>query len=287
MHESVLTHINRYQIKSELGRGGMATVYRAWDPRFDRDVAVKVLPKAFTHDPLFRGRFEQEAKVIASLEHAAIVPVYDVGEEADQPYLVMRYMTGGSLSARLKEAPLSLGEAAHLLTRLAPALDHAHEKGIIHRDLKPATILFYRHGDPYIADFGIAKISEASLAFTGSGIIGTPMYMSPEQARGEKNLDGRSDIYALGAILFEMLTGKLPYEAETPMGIAMRHITDPVPRILDVNPDLPDRKSTRLNSSHQLISYAVFCLKKKNTTNHDKPPPKRNQPVYQQTTYTQ
>src|SRR5574341_190334 len=239
MPESVLTHIDRYQIKSELGRGGMATVYRAWDPRFDRDVAVKVLPKAFTHDPLFRGRFEQEAKVIASLEHAAIVPVYDVGEEADQPYLVMRYMTGGSLSARLKEAPLSLGEAAHLLTRLAPALDHAHEKGIIHRDLKPANILFDRHGDPYIADFGIAKISEASLAFTGSGIIGTPMYMSPEQARGEKNLDGRSDIYALGAILFEILTGKLPYEAETPMGIAMRHITDPVPRILDVNPDLP------------------------------------------------
>lgn len=239
MSDSVLTHIDRYQIRSELGRGGMASVYLAWDPRFDRNVAIKVLPKALMHDPQFRGRFQQEARVIASLEHAAIVPVYDVGEEHEQPYLVMRYMTGGSLAARLKESPLSLLEAARLIVRLAPALDHAHERGIIHRDLKPANILFDRHGDPYIADFGIAKISESSLALTGSGIVGTPLYMSPEQARGEKNLDGRSDIYALGTILFHMLTGQLPYDAETPMGIAMRHITDPVPRILEVKPDLP------------------------------------------------
>jgi serine/threonine protein kinase len=231
--------IGRYEIKAELGRGGMATGYRAYDPRFKREVALKILPREFLHDPQFRARFEREAETIAALEHPAIVPVHDFGEEDGQPYFVMRLMPGGSLADRLEKGPLPLTEAARIFSRLAPALDWAHAHGIIHRDLKPGNILFDDNDNPYISDFGIAKLTQASVTFTGSAIVGTPAYMSPEQARGEKDIDGRSDIYALGAIVFQMLTGRFPYETDTPMGMVVKHITEPVPRILDVKPDLP------------------------------------------------
>lgn len=231
--------IGRYEIKAEQGRGGMATVYLAYDPRFGREVAIKVLPQQFLHDPLFRERFDREAHTIAALEHAAIVPVYDFGEDASQPYLVMRYMTGGSLAGKLNNGPMSIAESAAIMTRVSAALDEAHKRGIIHRDLKPGNILFDQYGDAFLSDFGIAKLTEATAALTGSTVIGTPAYMSPEQARGESGVDGRSDIYSLGVILFEMLTGQAPYEADTPMGVAIKHILDPVPRILSVNPELP------------------------------------------------
>ncbi len=229
----------RYEIKAEIGRGGMATVYHAYDPRFEREVALKVLPREMLHDPQFRTRFEREAKTIAMLEHPAIVPVYDFGEEDGQPYFVMRYMTGGSLTDRMKHGPMTIHEVAHLFGRLAPALDEAHAKGIIHRDLKPGNILFDQYGEPYISDFGIAKIAAGSQTnVTGSAIVGTPAYMSPEQAQGE-GIDGRSDIYGLGVILFELLTGQQPYHGDTPMSVVVKHITEPVPHILDVKPDLP------------------------------------------------
>ncbi len=231
--------IGRYEIKEELGRGGMATVYRALDPRFKRDVAVKVLPTQFTDEPVFRARFEREAQTIAALEHPGIVPVYDFGEEERQPYLVMRYMPGGSLADRLKQGPMPIHDITHIITRLASALDAVHSKGIIHRDLKPANVLFDQYGEAYLSDFGIARLQEGAATLTGDSIIGTPAYMSPEQARGDPDIDGRSDIYALGAILFQMLTGKLPYEATTPMAVAMKHITDPVPRLSQARPDLP------------------------------------------------
>ncbi len=230
--------IGRYEIKAELGRGGMATVYQAYDPRFEREVAIKVLPREMLHDPQFRTRFEREAKTIAMLEHPVIVPVYDFGEEDGQPYFVMRYMNGGSLSDRLKKGPMPVPESAALLERLAPALDEAHAKGIIHRDLKPGNILFDQYRDPYISDFGIAKLSQSQTNVTGSAIVGTPAYMSPEQAQGDA-IDGRSDIYGMGVILFEMLTGRQPYQGDTPMSVVVKHITDPVPHILDVKPDLP------------------------------------------------
>jgi serine/threonine-protein kinase len=233
--------IGIYEVKSELGRGGMATVYRAYDPRFEREVAVKVLPRELLHaDPQFRLRFEREAKIIAQLEHSAIVPVYDVGEAEGQPYFVMRYMNGGSLSERIKANMFSIDEAAKILEVIAPGLDEAHSKGIVHRDIKPSNILFDKRGNPYISDFGIAKLTQAqSGSVTGSAIIGTPAYMAPEQAQGEE-VDGRADIYALGIILFEMLTGKQPYEADTPMAVAIKHITDPVPHIRQSNPKLPE-----------------------------------------------
>ncbi|HEY5730731.1 MAG TPA: protein kinase [Anaerolineales bacterium] len=232
--------IGRYEIKAELGRGGMATVYHGYDPRFEREVAVKVLPSELLHsDPQFKLRFEREAKIIAQLEHPSIVPVYDVGDEDGQPYFVMRYMNGGSLSERIKAKVMSIAEAVKILGQIAPGLDEAHSKGIVHRDLKPSNILFDAKDTPYISDFGIAKLSRAQVSnVTGSGIIGTPAYMAPEQASGE-TVDGRSDIYAIGIILFEMLTGRQPYEADTPMAIAIKHITDPVPHILEANPNLP------------------------------------------------
>ena len=222
----------------------MATVYLAHDPRFRRDVALKVLPREFLHDPTFHARFEREAQTIATLEHPAIVPVYDFGEEDGQPYLVMRYMPGGSLADRLRDGPLSIPASAIILERVGEALDEAHAAGVIHRDLKPDNILFDKRDNAYLADFGIVKLASATASFTGAAIIGTPAYMSPEQARGDMELDGRSDIYALGAILFEMLSGSMPYEADTPMQLAIKHIIEPVPRILERMPALPPECDT-------------------------------------------
>jgi serine/threonine-protein kinase len=234
-----LSRIGRYEIKKELGRGGMATVYLGHDPRFERDVAIKLLPSQFMHDPKFLERFTREAKTIATLEHPSIVPVYDFGEEDEQPYLVMRFMPGGTLSQRLREKSLSFQEIIKIFTRLADGLDDAHAHGIVHRDLKPGNILFDQYDNAYLGDFGIAKLSEATASLTGSAVIGTPAYLSPEQAKGEGDIDGRSDVYSLGVILFQMLSGEQPYTADTPMRVVMKHILDPVPDILKVNPDLP------------------------------------------------
>ena len=230
--------IGRYQIKDELGRGGMATVYHAYDPSFGREVAIKVLPRKMLHDPHFRSRFEREFKIVAGLEHPAIVPVYDVGEEDGQPYYVMRYMTGGSLSSWVNKGKFSLQDTAHIIEKVAQGLAYAHKKGVIHCDLKPDNILFDENGDPFISDFGVAQLTKTVVGLTESGITGTPAYMSPEQAKGSE-VDSRSDIYSLGVIAYQMLSGKQPYNSDTPMGVVIKHITDPVPEIFKSNPDLP------------------------------------------------
>ena len=232
--------IGRYRIKAELGRGGMSTVYLAHDPHFERDVAIKLLPLQLLHQSTFRRRFEREAKVVAALDHSAIVPVYDFGEENGQPFLVMRFMTGGTLADRLNQGALSIREAVYIISRLAPALDEVHSHGVIHRDLKPSNILFDQRNEPYLSDFGTAKITNAHTKLTDTGgAVGTPAYMSPEQIQGEAQLDSRSDIYTLGILLFEMLTGMHPYQTNTPIAVAVKHIFEPVPLILDMQPDLP------------------------------------------------
>jgi hypothetical protein len=248
---STLKIIGRYIVKLEIARGGMATVYHAYDPRFERDVAVKVLPQAFLHDPQFRLRFDREAKMIALLEHPAIVPVYDFGEEAGQPYIVMRYMSGGSLNERIRQGAFSLAETSQLVSRISSALDAAHSRNIIHRDLKPGNILFDQYGNAYLSDFGIARISEERGAtLTGTAILGTPTYMSPEQIQGDKEIDGRSDIYALGVLVYQMLSGQAPYQADTPAKVMMMHVLQPVPNIRDSRVDLP-------SGSEALIARAM------------------------------
>ncbi len=233
---SIPETIGRYEIIEELGRGGMAVVFLARDPLMARRVAVKLLPGQFTFNESLRARFQREARIVASLEHPAIVPVHDFGEFNEQPYLVMRYMVGGSLSQYNHGNPLTLPEVVRVLTPLAGALDKAHTQHIIHRDLKPDNILFDGDKNPYLSDFGIARLAEGTQT---QSIMGTPAYMSPEQIKGDVQLDGRSDIYALGVILFEMLSGQQPFTGETPTSIMMKHVMEPVPRILDVAADLP------------------------------------------------
>ncbi len=238
--------IGRYQIIHELGRGGMATVYLARDPSFEREVAIKVLPIEFTHDPQFLARFRREAKVIAALEHPYIVPVYDYGEEGEQPFIVMRYMTGGTLANRIAGRPMPLAEIIAIVQRLAEALDEAHSRNIIHRDLKPANVMFDARGNAFLSDFGIAKLMEGAATLTGSAVIGTPAYMSPELAVGDKAVDGRSDVYALGIMVYEMLTGRHPYKADTPMRVMLMHIREPVPRLETAPLGLPARSNAIL-----------------------------------------
>ena len=240
--------IARYEIQSEIGRGGMATVYVAHDPNFRRKVAIKLVATNLQSDHMYRERFEREAHLIARIEHPAIVPVYDYGDYEKDLYLVMRYMSGGSLADKIKEGVLTLREAAQVVSQIAPALDAVHAQGIVHRDLKPGNILFDSFGNPAISDFGIAHFTAATSDLTGSAIIGTPSYMSPEQVRGE-NLDGRSDLYALGVILFEMLAGHGPFQSTTPLSVAFKHLTDPVPSIRIFRPDLPVAVEDVLNKA--------------------------------------
>jgi tRNA A-37 threonylcarbamoyl transferase component Bud32 len=231
--------IGRYEVKKVIGRGGMASVYLAYDPRFERQVAIKVLPSQYLDDPVFRARFQREARTIAALDHPAIVSVYDFGEEGGQPYLVMRLMSGASLADHIAKGALSLEEVLRIVKRLAPALDEVHTKGIIHRDLKPGNILIDQRNEPCLADFGIVKVNEGSSHVSTAGsIVGTPAYMSPEQIQGFP-LDGRSDLYSMGAIIFQALSGRLPFEADTAVGLAMKHLTEPVPNILELRPELP------------------------------------------------
>jgi serine/threonine-protein kinase len=236
-----LKKIGRYEIKGEIGTGGMSTVYQAYDPRFDREIAIKVLPSEFMHTSQFRERFEREARFIASLEHPAIVPVYDFGEESGMPYIIMRYMSGGSLADKLEKGPLPLSKVIQIFTRLAPALDAAHAKGIIHRDLKPGNILFDHYDNAFLSDFGIARLTHPKgPTLTGGVIIGTPAYMSPERIQGDrKEIGSSSDLYSMGVILYHMLTGDVPYQSDNPAKIMIMHIMEPVPNVLDKNPYLP------------------------------------------------
>ncbi len=231
--------LGQYQLVEQIGKGGMATVYKAYQPSLERYVAVKILPAYFAHEPGFAERFTREAKAIAQLDHPNILPVYDFGKQGDTSYIVMKYVPAGTLHDKLG-TPMSPAQALSIIEQVAGALDHAHEKGILHRDIKPSNILIDDREWVYLSDFGLAKMVEGSVQLTGSGVgVGTPSYMSPEQGKGLP-VDGRTDVYALGVVLFEMLTGRVPYEAETPMAVVIKHITDPVPLPRQVNPNIPD-----------------------------------------------
>ena len=230
-----------YRIINQIGRGGMATVYKAYQPSVDRYVAVKVLPSQLAESREFAARFQQEARIIARLEHPHILPVFDYGESDGVAYFVMRYMDAGTLKEKMIEGrPLPLNDIDRLFTQLAEALSYAHSRGIVHRDLKPANVLIDAQGNVFLTDFGIAKLLEsASPRLTQTdAIMGTPAYISPEQAQGNP-VDQRSDIYSLGIILYEMVTGSVPFTAETPLAVLFKHISDPLPPPSLVRPDIP------------------------------------------------
>jgi branched-chain amino acid transport system substrate-binding protein len=231
--------LGSYRIVEQIGLGGMATVYKAYQPSMDRYVALKILSTHLTQDPAFVKRFQQEARVIAKLEHPYILPVYDHGEEDGYLYLVMRFIEAGTLKDRLTKGPLSLDEVRRIVTQVGSALEYAHQRGVVHRDFKPSNVLVTPQDDCYLTDFGIAKMMEGTLGLTGSGVIGTPHYMAPEQGQSLK-VDHRADIYAMGVVVYEMVTGRVPFDAETPFAVVIKHITEPLPLPRRINPNLPE-----------------------------------------------
>jgi serine/threonine-protein kinase len=234
--ELIGKRLGTFEILEEIGRGGMATVYKARQTTINRTVAVKVLPRRLLHDPGFYERFEREVEVVSHLEHPHIVPIYEYGQSDGMPYIAMRFLGGGSLETLIRRGIPDLKTLERPLQQISRALDHAHRQGIIHRDLKPGNIMLDESGNAYLSDFGIARVLGSNM--TGSMIVGTPAYMSPEQANGI-SLDGRSDIYALGVVLFELLTGREPYQAETPVAILLKHINEPIPSVRDFRPEIP------------------------------------------------
>jgi serine/threonine protein kinase len=241
MEDLIGKQLGSYQIVARLGVGGMATVFKAYQPKMDRYVALKVLQRHFSNNPQFVSRFSQEARLIAKLEHPHILPVHDFGESDGYTYLAMRLVEGGSLSDLLKkQGKLELTKINCIVTQVGGALDYAHEKGVIHRDCKPGNVLIDEFESCLLTDFGIAKLVEASsyLTHTG-GILGTPFYISPEQGSG-KPIDNRSDIYSLGVMLYQMVIGNVPYKADTPMAVIFKHIHDPLPLPRQQVPDLPE-----------------------------------------------
>ena len=223
--------LGHYRILGLLGRGGMADVYRAEDERLGREVALKLMPPEFARDPDRVERFEREVRAAAKLTHSNIVTVHEFGREGEQPFYTMALMRGGDLKARIRSHPEGMPpeEAREIALAVVRALAYAHEEGFVHRDVKPENILFGQDGIPQLADFGIARAMSSGTRMTATGMsIGSPHYMSPEQARGQA-VDGRSDLYSLGVVLYEMLTGKVPFDAADTLAVALRHLNDPVP----------------------------------------------------------
>jgi len=232
--------LGRYHVVEQLGEGGMAAVFKAYDSSLERNVAIKVIRTEMVMDQEFLTRFQREARALAQLDHPYILKVLDYGEQDGMPYLVMPYEPGGTLKDRMG-SPWPYQEAVRLLAPIARALECAHQQSIIHRDVKPANILFTSSGSPILSDFGIAKMLDSgdSMQLTATGLgIGTPEYMAPELWLGK--VDARTDIYALGVVFYAMVTGRRPYTADTPAAVMLKHMQDPLPRPRSIIPSLPE-----------------------------------------------
>jgi serine/threonine protein kinase len=228
MNALVGRSLGQFRIVERIGAGGMATVFKAYQPNLDRYVAIKVLPAYHARDPVFVKRFVQEARAVAKLVHPNILQIHDFGEQDNITYIVMEYVEGGTLKDRLKR-PIAVPDAVDYMIQAAEGLNCAHNNGIVHRDVKPANMLLRKDGYLLLSDFGIAKILEGTTNLTRVGTgIGTPQYMSPEQGTGQA-VDRRSDIYSLGIVLFHCLAGRVPFTAENPLSITVKHLNDPLP----------------------------------------------------------
>jgi serine/threonine protein kinase len=231
--------LGQYTILEQVGEGGMATVFKAYQPGLNRSVALKILPPSFAKKGDFSERFNREAQAIGNLHHPNILPVYDSGQDKGYSYMAMRYIENAHTLGDVMKKPLETKRIVELMAQIAAALDHAHKAGIIHRDIKPSNVLMDGNW-PLLSDFGLAKMVEGAVELTGTGVgMGTPAYMSPEQGMGKK-VDHRTDIYALGIILFEMLTGQVPHKAETPIATVMKRINEPLPLPRSLNPNIPE-----------------------------------------------
>jgi serine/threonine protein kinase len=230
MNSLVGKTLGQFRIVERIGAGGMATVFKAYQPVLDRYVAVKVLPDYHARDPIFKERFLREARAVARLDHPNIVQIYLFGEEDNITYIVMQYVDGGTLKDKLRQSgALSPAETIKFIIQAAEGLGAAHEHGIIHRDVKPANMLLRKDGHLLLSDFGIVKILEGTTNLTRVGTgIGTPQYMSPEQGTGQP-VDASSDIYSLGIVFFHCLTGRVPFNADSPLTITVKHLNEPLP----------------------------------------------------------
>ncbi len=230
-----------YELLEKLGEGGMGIVYRAHEASLRRYVALKVMRQELRAEPQFVERFHREARLAASLDHPNIVAVHAVGEEQGHPYFTMQMVDGDCLVDRMDGRPMPLPDVIRVLEPVAEALECAHRSDIVHRDVKPLNILIDREGRIRVTDFGIARALRGSMYTSTGRLIGTPEYMSPEQAEdsSERPIDARSDVYSLGVVLFQMVTGNVPFRATSPVATALRHVKDPPPRPRQLRPDLP------------------------------------------------
>ena len=256
--------MGNYEILSLLGRGGMAEVYLARQASLDRRVAIKFLSSAICHDPVLIARFQREAQIVSQLRHPNILPIYDFACEPECAYIVMQYADGGTLKDRLGR-PMSLIQAMPVLSQLGAVLDHAHDAGIVHRDVKPSNVLLDRAGRAYLADFGLASVTAANQKLTYSGTaMGTPEYMAPEQVQGKPST-ALVDIYSLGVVAYEMMTGRVPFQADTAIGVAMMQVTEPLPPARIYNKSIPatvqevlcralaKQPENRFNTAHEFL----------------------------------
>ena len=234
-------NVGPYRIIEQLGQGGMATVFKAYHPALDRYVAIKVMHPAFMQDPQFLRRFEREAKVVAKLDHPNIVPVYDFADHLRQPFLVMKFVEGETLKAVLDRGWPAKDRILEIVRAIGNALSYAHGQGVLHRDIKPSNILLTESGGVFLTDFGLARMAEAGQStLSGDQLLGTPHYISPEQARGEQNLDEGTDIYSLGIVLYQLCVGRVPFSSDTPFSIIHDHIYTPLPLPRSINAKIPE-----------------------------------------------
>jgi len=233
------TRLGKYEIQAEIGRGGMGAVYRGYDPALDRYVAVKVLAPHLVWEKEFVERFLREARAAARLKHAGIVTIHDVGQEGDWYYFIMEYLEGQTLTEVIRQrGPLSSDEALSILRPLAAALNYAHHRGLVHRDIKPGNVIVDPAGQVTLTDFGIARAAQETRLTATGALVGTPEYMSPEQAKG-LTVDARSDQYSLAVVAYEMLSGRAPFQAESTLALMYKVVHEPPPPIRQARPDLP------------------------------------------------